>query len=328
MKNKVFIHFSDNIKIIITVSKKLKEERVVGLPAWIVRDSKAVETEIIEPRALSALSPERLEILKALSKEPRYPVELAKELGIPVQTIYYHVKLLGQAGLIKMEAYEERGGAVAKKYSLAADSVSVVLRPVWRPFAQAKGRPPAFLAPFISGGMLDAKIVLGSPDPHGKYRARGAEYCAAELAMALGQYASFTPPLYLLDTEARESTKKGNLILVGGPKVNALVEEMNRFLPIHFEEKTFGIRSNPSGRKYEENVGIIEVVENPFNKTKRVMVAAGLNQSSTRTAVLSVVKEPEKVGEANSFDKKTIAHVVQGFDEDGDGIVDAVEVLE
>ncbi|MCX6767341.1 MAG: S-layer protein [Candidatus Micrarchaeota archaeon] len=296
--------------------------------AVIVSDSKAVGTELVDEKTISVLSTERLAIMKALAKEPKYPAELAKQLGMPAQTVYYHVRLLSEAGLIKMEAYEERGGAVAKKYGLSTDAVSVIIRPAWRPVAHAKAKTPHFLAPFASGGRLDAKMVLGSPDPHGKYRARGAEYCAAELAIALGQYASFSYPLYLLDTEVREGTKRENLILVGGPKVNTLVEEVNKFLPIYFEEKTFGIRSKPSGKKYEENVGVVEVVENPFNKSRKVLVAAGLNQSSTRTAVLSILKEPEKIGAGNAFDKKTIAHVVQGFDEDGDGIVDAVEVLE
>jgi len=303
---------------------------IVGgfVPAKIMLESKAIDTEIVGDKALSALSEERLAILKALAKEPKYPAEIAKEIKMPAQTVYYHMHLLSDAGLIRTEAYEERGGAIAKRYSLSADAVSVILRPAWRPFAQAKAKPPAFIAPFIIGGRLDAKIILGSPDPHGKYRARGAEYCAAELAMALGQYASFAPPLYFLDTEVKEKAKHENLILVGGPKVNGVVDEVNHALPVFFEEKTFGIRSRPSGKKYEENVGIVEVTENPFNKSKKIMVAAGLNQASTRTAVLALVKEPERLSEGNAFDKKVLAHVVQGFDEDGDGIVDAVEVLE
>ncbi len=298
------------------------------MPAKIIQESKAIDTEIVTEKALAALSEERLGILKALAREPKYPAEIAKELHTPAQTIYYHIRLLADAGLIRTGAYEERGGAVAKQYSLAADAVSVILRPEWRPFAQARAKPPAFVASFVVGGRLDAKMVLGSPDPHGKYRARGAEYCAAELAMALGQYASFNPPLYYLDTEAKEKIRHENLILVGGPKVNGLVDEVNHALPIFFEEKTFGIRSRPSGKKYEENVGVIEVAENPFNKSKRAVVAAGLNQASTRTAVLALVKEPGKISEGNSFDRKVLAHVVQGFDEDGDGIVDAVEILE
>ena len=146
--------------------------------------------------------------------------------------------------------------------------------------------------------------------------------------MVLGQYAAFSPPLYCLDTEARGELKHRNLILLGGPKVNTVVNEINEHLPIYFEGKTFGIHSRLSGKRYEENVGIVEVVENPFNKTKKILLAAGLNQASTRTAVLALINELDKMSDGNMFDKKQLAHVVQGFDEDGDGIVDAVEILE
>jgi len=299
------------------------------LSARIVSDSKAVDTEIVGEKTVASLSRERLAILKALAKEPKYPAELAREMKMPVQTIYYHMHMLDQAGLIKVEQQVARRGAVAKKYALSVDAVSVVFRSAWRPFIQqSKSKIPAIFSPFIANGTLDAKMVLGSPDPHGKYRARGSEYCAAELAMMLGQFTEFSPPLFCLDTEARVELKHKNLILLGGPKVNTVVNDINEHLSIYFEGKTFGICSRLSGKRYEENVGIVEIVENPFNRSKKILLAAGLNQAGTRTAVLALVKELDKISEGNMFDKKQLAHVVQGFDEDGDGIVDTVEILE
>ena len=177
-------------------------------------------------------------------------------------------------------------------------------------------------------GHLNAKIVLGSPDAHGKYRARGSELCVAELAMLLGNYASASYPLYFLDTELREKEKKGNLIVVGGPKVNTLLMEVNSHLPIRFDEHSFAIKSILSGKSYEENVAMLQIVENPFNRARKMLVVAGTTHLTTRVAILALIKEREKISKPNTSDSRVWAKVVQGFDEDGDGIADAVEVLE
>jgi len=183
---------------------------------------------------------------------------------------------------------------------------------------------------FIDGGRLDAKLVLGSPDAHGKFRGRGSEYCAAELGAWLGGFAAFDYPLFLLDTEVRDADRKRNLFLLGGPRVNTLVDEANASLPVRFEEKTFGVESRLSGRKYGENVGFLEIADSPFAgaRGRKIFVIAGSNHIATRVAVLALVKETRRVEEGNLFDRSAIAKVVQGFDEDGDGIVDAVEFLE
>jgi DNA-binding transcriptional ArsR family regulator len=297
------------------------------MKAKLIADSKALDTEIVGEKALAILSEDRLKILKAFA-EPKYPAELARELRMQVQTAYYHIHMLSDAGLIKLVEFEEKSGGVAKKYQAIGDSFSVVLSEKWRPFALPQAKLPNFLKDFVQGSFLDAKFVLGSPDPHGKFRARGSEFCSLELAMYLGSFASFSYPLFLLDTEMNEKNKKENLILFGGPKVNTLVSELNSFLPIKFEEKTFTISSSLSGKKYEESVGVIELVENPWNKRKKILLVAGQNHITTRVAVLALIREGKKVEAGNLHDNKTLAKVVQGFDEDGDGIPDAVEFLE
>ena len=301
------------------------------MTAKLVEEGKALESAIVDEKALSILSEERLRILKALCREPKYPAELARELKMQVQTLYYHIRLLSEAKLVEIAEYEERkGGSLAKRYGCPAGAISVVLSEKWKPFSERSAKAvPAFLKPFISNGYLDAKIIVGSPDPHGKFRARGSELCGMELAMLLGSHASYSHPLYYLDTETQEKTKKNsNLILIGGPKVNMVTDEINSHLPIRFEEKGFGIHSTLSNKKYTENFGIIEVIESPFNMSKRILLIAGSNHSATRAAVLALNREMEKISKGNMFDGKKIAKVVQGFDEDGDGIVDAVEILE
>ncbi|MFH0972358.1 MAG: S-layer protein [Candidatus Micrarchaeota archaeon] len=297
--------------------------------AKLVLEGKSLESAIVEERALSILSEVRIKILKILSKEPRYPAELAKELRIPVQSLYYHFKQLQEAKLIELESYSEQRGAIARKYKCSLEALSIVIREHWHPFSSTTFKtPPLFLRDFISGSNFTGKIVLGSPDPHGKFRARGMEFCATELAMYLGSFSTFDYPLYYLDTEIKEKQKRENLIVIGGPKVNMLIGEINPFLPIYFVDKTFELHSKLSNKKYSENYGLIELIENPFNRGRKALIIAGSDHEGTRAAVLALLKERDKLEKGNNYDSSQFAKVVQGFDEDGDGIVDAVEILE
>ncbi|MGB9577176.1 MAG: helix-turn-helix domain-containing protein [Candidatus Norongarragalinales archaeon] len=295
----------------------------------LVVEDKSVSVKLVEEAALHNLSADRLRILRALACEPKYPAQLAKEMGEQVQTLYYHVRLLQRAGLVKLVEYEEKGGALAKKYAVAADGLALVLNDsAWKPFLARTQKPPSFFKPFVSGGVFDGKMVVGSPDPHGPFRMRGSDLCAAEIAMVLGAFASFSFPLYLLDTEVRESHRKQNLLLVGGPKVNLLVAEANPFLPVRFNKSFSGVESDLSGKRYSENVGVIELVESPFNRMRKLLLVGGLNHSGTRAAVLAIAKHLSEVEKGNSRSSSVFARVVEGFDEDGDGVVDAVEFLE
>jgi len=295
----------------------------------LVVDSKSYNSAVLGEASLGVLSVDRLKILRALGSEPKYPAQVARELKMQVQTAYYHIRILNEAGLIRLVATEERGGATAKKFSASSDALSFLINDsAGRPFALAKSlKPPSYLEPFFDGGFLDARMVLGSPDPHGKYRARGTELCAVELAAYLGRFGSFEYPLYFLDTELRDRARKGNVIAVGGAKVNSFVAEINPSLPIAFTDN-FTVKSKISGKTYEENVGVVEVVKNPLNSSKSIFVVAGVNQASTRLAVLAVLKARKTLEEGNRFDSTKQANVVAGYDEDGDGIVDEVEVLE
>jgi len=302
---------------------------VVIVVKIISGDDNAIECAEVNPESLSILSADLFKMLELLSTEPKYPAQLARELGMSVQAVYYHIKLLEGAGLVRFVEYEEKKGAVAKKFISVSDSIAVVLnKNGWKRNIAKKKTAPSFLVPFIKNGFFNGMVVLGSPDPHGKYRARGSELCMIEFSALLGQYAAFTFPLYSLDTELRESERKQNLVLAGGPKVNVVVAEINDNLPIRFDKASFDIYSTLSKKKYGENVGIVEMTDNPFSKNSKVLLLGGLNQHGTRAAVLSLLKKTRQVEEGNAYDQKVIAKVVEGFDDNGDGIVDTVEILE
>ena len=295
----------------------------------LVKENKALDCREVEPSAFSSLTSERVRILSFLAKEPRYPADLAREMKMPGQTMYYHVRELKKAGLVEFADYEQQKGGLAKKYRALSSSLAVVLNPSWKQFATAPSKSvPRFFEPFVQNGFFSGYFVLGSPDPHGPYKAHGSEFYALEVSALLGNYASFSYPLYFLDTELSDRTRKENLIAVGGPKVNTLVYSINESLPISFDQTSFEVRSSISGKKYPENVGVIELVQNPFNKSKSILVVAGMKQAATRVAILALLKKREEIEKGNLHDSSKLAKVVQGFDADADGIVDSVEILE
>ncbi len=294
----------------------------------LINDGKTLGCITAKEDAFALLSKDRIEILRLLAKEPLYTAQIAKQVNMPVQTLYYHVRLLEEAGFIEIAEYAERAGAVAKKYRARADALALILKEDWKVSIQTKKTAPSWISPFIKNGTFNGKLVLGSPDPHGKYRARGSELCSSELGMLIGNYATFDFPLYLLDTELKTQDRKQPLILAGGPKVNMIVSEINANLPIRFDETTFDIYSNLSKKRYGEDVGVIELIENPFSKKDPLLVIGGLTHGGTRAAVLALLKKSKEIGQGNVFDPSKICKVVQGFDENGDGVIDSVEVLE
>ena len=66
-------------------------------------------------------------ILLSLSSGPKYPAQIAKELGMYRQRIYYYVKRLAESGLIHVVREEAVAGGLAKYYSLKSKAFGVEL---------------------------------------------------------------------------------------------------------------------------------------------------------------------------------------------------------
>ena len=74
--------------------------------------------------------PVRTRILAALDGRELSPVELARELGISLGVVSYHVRVLADAGLVELARTSARRGAIQHHYRLvdaAAVSGSVAL---------------------------------------------------------------------------------------------------------------------------------------------------------------------------------------------------------
>ncbi|MEK6981525.1 MAG: S-layer protein [Candidatus Micrarchaeota archaeon] len=292
-------------------------------------DEKMLSCVELKEDQINVLSSDRIQILKMLSSRPMYPAEIARMLKIQIQAVYYHIKILKDAELIKFSGYEEKQGAIAKTFSINSNAIAIVINEKgWKKYSPINRSIPKIISPFINHDIFDAKFVLGSPEPHGKYRARGSEFTVLELAMLFGNYAAFYPPIYLLDTQIQQKNLEENLILAGGPKVNTIVEKINSSLKIGFTLDMTRIYSKLSKKTYGGNVGLIELMQNPFDNSKSILTISGLNHAGTRAATLSLIKKLKEVEQGNSINSNILAKVVEGFDEDGDGIVDNVEILE
>ncbi|HER54454.1 MAG TPA: hypothetical protein ENO13_00965 [Candidatus Bathyarchaeota archaeon] len=194
-----------------------------------------------------------------------------------------------------------------------------------------------FLCPFIESNEFDGKIVVGSPDPHGPFKAKARDgHYAAYLSMFLGQFVDLPDDFVVkLDVDVKaEKEEDNNLILVGGPGTNLITQEFNEFLPINFNmipsEHGFvlgGLVSEKTKKVYTaDTMGLIAKIPNPCNKEKTAIILAGNKAVGTKACVIALTRFWEKTLE--KFDQKEFATVIQGFDLDGDGKVDSIEVLE
>jgi DNA-binding transcriptional ArsR family regulator len=274
-------------------------------------------------------------ILGSLSKGPDYPSNIARQLKVYHQTVYYHIRKLEKAGLVKKVGTRVVRGGSADLYALATDGYAVEFAVSGEPFeglvsASRRRGLGLFLEEFISKGELDGWIVVGSPEPHGPNRTQGRDaHYAIQLGFALGQLVKL-PTLFpvKLDVDLKnEKLERSNLIIVGGPRTNLVASEVNAQLPVRFSEESFwGSIVDEQGRHYlSEREAIIVKVKNPWNPDKSCVVAAGLSGAATKAAIIGMTNFADQVFEG--YTKGDFAVVLRGTDLDGDGKVDSVEIL-
>lgn len=259
-----------------------------------------------------------IKILTLLEKEQLYPKAISKRLKENEQKIYYHIRQLEKSGLIELASREEHAGAMAKIYRLKKPAFFMR----FGEFKPAQRVPVVsrWLEPFITDGKLNARIVVGSPDPHGVERARARDaYYGIDLALFLGTFLVSSRHAVALDTEVTDL--KANMILIGGPVINRIAGTINRKLPVRFDERK-NIYSAITRKTYKsDDCGIIVKTRNPFDEGKEILLIAGKRYSGTRAAILAFLNHFSEIEKKN-------AHVVEGVDSDSDGVVDDVRFLE
>jgi len=282
-----------------------------------IRKNEKIECNELLNSDFSVLSNENSqEILKHLSKKPDYALHISEKLGIEKQLVYYYIKKLENAGIVKIINREMINGSLAKIYTLSAGAFVFSVSKNWQKFNSERPLPKS-LEDFVENGELKAKIVVGSPDYHGpkRQRARDVRH-AVDLALFVGSYLNSIEARTYLDTEIRKNDLKENLICIGGPVSNLVTEKFIDYLPITFKGRD--IYSKKTKKKYTEpQHGFVTKIENPFNKTKKVMILAGKSAEGTKAAIIALTKNPNIEN-----------CIVEGIDLDGDGRIDDVEIEE
>jgi DNA-binding transcriptional ArsR family regulator len=302
---------------------------------YFIKESKNEEkiyrAKEMEVKKLNVFGSElAIKIVRELAKKPACAMDLARILNEHEQKIYYHLRKLEKAGIISLERTEVRAGALTKIYKIEYPYLAVRLfegKPLKR-FVRPK--ETEILHPFIENGRMNSIIIVSSPDPHGRFGAASSDgYAAIDLAIYLGSFLKNPEINYRLDTQINEGDLKKNLILVGGPKANIVVDKINKFLPIYFDEKNdWQIFSTLTKTVYrDEDVGLIIKMKNPFSTKEYVFIFCGKRFKGTRAATLALIKHSKELEEGNKF-KDGIARVVKGVDKDADGIIDDCIFLE
>ncbi|MBI1935224.1 S-layer protein [Candidatus Woesearchaeota archaeon] len=297
-----------------------QKNEVYSLPA---KELKAADAGIVSSELAQ-------KILGLLAKEAMYPIDIAKSLKVHEQKVYYHIRNLEKAGIIRVAKKETKQGATANFYALTEPAFIIKFKDFESTSKIAQIRNESeFLEPFIKDGQLNALIIVGSPDPHGPDKARSRDgYYGMDLALFLGTFLNYVPKFNVkLDTEVREEDFTNNLILIGGPVVNKVVEKINPKLPIRFENGN--IKSSISNETYpQDECGLIVKAKSPFSEDKYVLVVAGKRFSGTRAAIIAFLKDFRKITAGNVHDQSIKAKVVEGIDLDSDGIIDDIEFRE
>ncbi|MGQ9781025.1 MAG: ArsR family transcriptional regulator [Nitrososphaeria archaeon] len=273
-------------------------------------------------------------IIRAIAERPKYARQIARELSLNEQSVYYHIKKLLSCGVIEVVEEQSVRGARAKKVFLSNDGIVILFKSLEKASPHAYGyhdKLCRFFSDFVEGGMFLGYIVVGSPEPHGPFRAvaRDGHY-AAHLSYFLGKCSTNLGSFMVrLDTDIKaERLYDENLILIGGPITNMITSEVNQYLPVKFVEPNYwsGLVDQEGVVYNGETDALISKVRNPFNEEKSVVVVAGIRHLGTKSAIIGLTEFSEQVLRTYSG-QTNYSMVLRGYDQDGDGKVDHVEVL-
>jgi len=296
-----------------------------------------VEALLLESPAQLKLIDHKLKfrILKLLKAQPMYPAELAKKLKVHEQNVYYHLKQMHLAGVVEIVEEKQIRGTTAKRFASVSMNFALSMGDEWHDIRNLTGSARKdtisdFLSPFINDGVLDAQIIVGNPDPHGPHKARARDgHYAIDLALLLGNFCNIPEDFSVtLDVDANsQEILKQNLIVVGGPVTNLIQALLNEHFPTRFsDKKPWGLISKYDAYT-DDSVGLIVRIPNPFNKDAWILAIAGIRFIGTKSAIMALTRNHDVLLK-NFHNQNRFAKVVQGFDFDGDGKIDTVEVLE
>lgn len=302
-------------------------------------NKKLIYTSIlVEPKKLNIFGSDlALKIVKELASNPGCAMDLARKLNEHEQKIYYHLRRLENVGVIKQIRTEKRYAMTAKIYSLASPVIAAKLHDggyeirneIVNELQTINQDLTNFFHPFIEDGKLNAKIIIGDTYSHGKYDTGSTEGpYVIDFIMMLGSMIKNPKfPIQKLDTEVSQDEIKNNIILIGNPRTNTIIDRMNNALPVYFEEKDiWGVVSKKTGKKYTDpRTGVIVKCDNPFNRNKKVMIIGGVGRRGVRATTLAITNNLKEIVKNINGD---FSCIVCGYDKDGDKVIDSIKILE
>ena len=288
------------------------------------------------PKAFSSLNSKlAFKIMKSLADTPASAIDISRKLKIHEQKVYYHIRKLERAGIIYTIANEKRHGMIAKIFSVVSPVISAKLYDKGVEFKDTVNlKLPdnvlKFFSPFINSGKFESTIVVGDPLPHGEYSegARDSPFIT-DFFLFLGTLVTeVNHPTFLLDVETTEKQLKGNLIIIGNPRTNTVVERFLDSMPIKFDLTKEIVKSQISKNEYKSPfIGYITKFSNPFNENKKVLLIGGLRSRGTRAASVAITKHFSKTF-LNLTNGDNVLRIVEGVDRDSDKIIDDIKILE
>ncbi len=291
---------------------------------FLIDDKKILKTKLIETKGVEILKNQLVKkILNLLAERPMCALDIAKKLKENPQKIYYYIKKLEKYKIIDFAGYEERTGGLAKNYSFNYSAIAIKLNDNFIEKNEKINFPE--LKPFIQNGKWNCLIIVGSPDPHGKFSAQGSDGIATmELCAFLGKFLNeIKIPMYKLDTQIEKDELKQNLILIGGPKVNTVLYKINKKAIVYLDEYKDWNIVTPKSIYNDDFIGVIQRFKNPFNKNCEVLILEGKRFKGTRAAIIGFINYYEKI-----YDKKDFYIIVKGIDRDNDGLIDYAQIVE
>ena len=298
--------------------------------------SMAYDSLLVNPQKLSIFGSELcLKIVKELVKEPACAMDLARRLEQHEQKIYYHLRKLEDAGIIKQIRSEKRYSMTAKIYGVVSPIIATKLYEDGKlldgPVTALNPRMEKVLHPFVMEGKLNAKVIFGDPYPHGKYDrpSRGGVH-GFDFGIMLGKVlGNLSFPHYRFDVDVHAGDLEDNLIIFGSSKANTILERMNSKLPVYFDQEGgWQIVSKATGNRYSDpRAGFVMKWDNPLAEGKKVLVFGGVRTRGIQASVIAFTQHFDRIMEAVQPDGNFI-RVVEGFDANGDKIIDSIKILE
>ncbi len=271
-------------------------------------------------------------VLKSLIEKPSTQEEIAKKLKLDKKKVYSAIKTLEKTGMIEVISSSNKKGIITNNYKSLASSFALEVydqkkRLDLREKSINNENVAKFYRKFIKDGKFNGYICVGSPDPHGEYKAISRDtHFAIYLGMYLGQFCELPKVFPIkLDTDIiGRNMFKENLILIGGPVTNLITRDVNTFLPLKFVKEEGWMLKGKTGLHGRDYEGTIEKIHNPFDKSKDLIIIGGIRNTGTLAAMLGATRFADSTFRAYN-DEAAWYTVVRGYDIDGDGEIDSVE---